>query len=71
MPSPAPLLAHQGGWDEWGLPVGAVAVFAGLVAVAVRRGPRGGAGDGDRGRGPDQDRSRPAGDGDRGAGPHR
>jgi hypothetical protein len=31
------LVAHQGGWDEWGLPLGAVVVFAALVGVAARR----------------------------------
>lgn len=33
----APLLAHQGGWDEILMVAGPVVVFAGLLAVARRR----------------------------------
>ncbi len=33
----APLLAHQGGWDEILLIVGPMAVIAGLLVVAKRR----------------------------------
>lgn len=36
----APVLAHQGGWDEILLVLAPIAVFAALLAVANRRASR-------------------------------
>ena len=36
----APVLAHQGGWDEVGFVLVPIALFAGLLAIANRRAVR-------------------------------
>ena len=33
----APVLAHQGGWDEWLLVLGPIVVIIALLAVVKRR----------------------------------
>jgi hypothetical protein len=39
-PAPAPLLAHQGGWDEILFVLAPIALFAGLLALANKRASR-------------------------------
>lgn len=44
------VLAHQGGWDEYWIPLGVLAVVIGFVVRALRHRGKGGPGSGKEGR---------------------